>query len=112
MYNDLFKRLLGSSYFDLGDSGYQGVSYVVIGYKPCQLQSEAKRVFDRIARKERVVIEHINGHFKRYRSVNKEGAFYHGDHRLLACIIVSIGSYNLKKSWGYFTSTDEEFYKE
>lgn len=101
-YNHFFKYILDGDTFALADPGFYGICYVVPGFKPCQVKTNDQRVFDVISRREQVIIENMNAHFKICRSVNKEDSFYHGDRRLLACIFIALGMYNLKRDWGYF----------
>ncbi len=101
LYNKDFKRIVGNN-FALGDPGFAGVDYVISGFKPTSLQTWEQYVFDAISRQEQVMIENANKFIKENKSVNKQDTFKHGEHRLLACVFISIGLYNLKKDWGYF----------
>ncbi len=84
------------------DPGYNGVGYIVSGFKPSQVKTWAQRVFDNISRSEQVMIENVNKFIKDARSVNKQDMFRQGPHRLLACVFISIGLYNRKKLFGYY----------
>ena len=100
-YNKWFKEIVGTD-FVLGDPGFNGVGYVVSGFKSSSLSRWEQHIFDTISRREQVLIENANKNIKECRSVNKSDVFRHGEARLLACVFISIGLYNLKLSWGYF----------
>jgi hypothetical protein len=100
IYNKVFPRIL-EKYFCIGDSGFNGVQFVVPGFQNCNVNSPSRRIFDKISRKEQI-IENVNKFFKDCRSINKLDTFMHGDHRLLACIFIAVGFYNMKRSWGYY----------
>lgn len=100
-HNELFVDILGTSYA-LGDPAYFSVGYVVSGFKSCQLNTLSKRVFDRITRSEQVLIENVNKFIKDCRSINKLDAFRHGESKLLACVTIAIGLYNMKRKYGCF----------
>ena len=100
-YGKLFKQIIGTD-LALGDPGFLGVSYVVPGFKSGSVKSWEQRVFDKISRSEQVLIENANKGIKECKSVNKQDTFRHGDHRLLACVFISIGLYNMKLDWGYY----------
>ena len=100
-YAKSFKEIIGSD-FALGDPGFLGVGYVVPGFKPGTIRRWEERVFDKISRSEQVLIENANKGIKECKSVNKQDTFRHGDHRLLACVFISVGLYNLKLDWGYY----------
>ena len=101
MYNKDFKRIVGNDIV-LGDPGFSGVDYVISGFKPCTLSKWEEHIFDSISRREQVLIENANNYIKEAKSVNKLDTFRHGEHRLLACVFIAIGLYNLKRTWGYF----------
>jgi hypothetical protein len=101
MYNKLFPRILGQ-YFCIGDSGFNGVQYVVPGFQKSNVNTSSRQIFDKISRKEQVIIENVNKFFKDCRSINKLDTFMHGDHRLLVCVFIAVGFYNMKRSWGYY----------
>lgn len=101
-HNSLFRKIAGKLKFGLGDTGFSGISYIVPGIKSCHIKNNAQFIFDQISRDEQRPIEHVNGYFKACRSVNKEDTFYHSEDRLLVCIFIAIGMYNMKKAWGYY----------
>ncbi len=101
-YNNLFRRITGTSSFALGDTGFSGINYVVPGIKTAHIKTIPQLIFNQISRGEQRRIEHINKFFKSCRSVNREDTFYHSEDRLLACIFISIGLYNYKKARGYY----------
>ena len=79
-----------------------GVGYVVPGFKPSTVKTMEQVIFDKISRSEQVAIENANNFIKENKSVNKQDTFRHNEKRLVACVFISIGMYNLKRSWGYF----------
>lgn len=101
IYNREFQKIVGHD-LALGDPGFQGVSYVVPGFGRQQVQSVSREVFYRVSKKEQRLIEHVNAFVKQCKSINKENTFVHNESRLLACIVIAFGLYNLKRSWGYF----------
>lgn len=101
MYNTEFRRIIGKN-FALGDPSFQGSGYIVAGFGSSSVNSLGKEAFFIISKQEQRLIEHVNCFVKVCRSINKEDTFQHGEARLLACICISFGLYNLKRSWGYF----------
>jgi hypothetical protein len=101
LYNRLLSKVVGNDMI-LGDLGVAGVGYVVPGYKPSQVEYFAQQVFDKVTRKEKVLIESVNKFFKDFQSLNKLDTFRHSEEKLLACVIIVAGFYNLKRSWGYY----------
>ena len=101
IYSDNFKKIVGK-HLVLGDPGYHGVGYVVPGFKPSTVKTMEQVIFDKISRSEQVAIENANNFIKENKSVNKQDTFRHNEKRLVACVFISIGMYNLKRSWGYF----------
>lgn len=101
-HNHLFRRIVGSFLFALSDTGFGGINYIVPGIKPTRVKTGGQKIYDKIARREQRRIEHINNYFKLCRSVNRLDTFYHSEDRLLACILIAIGMYNMKKAWGYY----------
>jgi len=59
-YNHHFRQFLGNQRFALGDPGFAGVRWMVAGYKTNQLNTEEKRIFDRISRSEQVLVEQFH----------------------------------------------------
>lgn len=100
-YNKHFKKIVGNKLV-LGDPGFEGVSYVVAGYRPTEINSRERELYYLISKKEQVLIEHINCFFKKCKSVNKEDCFIDNQKRLLACIKISLGLYNYKRGLGYY----------
>ena len=101
MYNKLFPKILQSNYA-LGDPGFNAVSYIVPGFRPSQVKTNSEKVFDKISRKEQVLIENVNKFIKDCKSIDKNTAFIHGQDKLLACICIATGLYNFKRELGYF----------
>ena len=50
------KNSLENKNYVLGDTGFQGVEYVVAGLKNNQIQSESEKKFDKISRSEQVIV--------------------------------------------------------
>ena len=101
-YNDSFREVCAKSKsLSLGDSGFQGVSYCVAGYKPVHIKTDQQRVFDTITRKEQVVVEHVNCFIKKCKSLTKEGRFIHSPETLAGIAIVVCGWYNWRKRCGF-----------
>jgi len=87
----------------LGDPAFVGLDYVVAGFKPSEIHGDAGRViFDRISRSEQKAVENVNKFFKDARSVNRQDVFRHSEEKLLLCVIIATGFYNLRRTWGYF----------
>ena len=57
-YNQCFRKVLGKR-FAMADTGFCGISNVVAGLKG-PLDTYGKRVFDKISRKEQVIVENVN----------------------------------------------------
>ena len=55
-------QILGNN-LALGDPGFQGVNYVVAGFKSSQLSTLAQFAFDTFSRSEQVLIEHVNSFY-------------------------------------------------
>ena len=107
-YNPLFEEIIGDDYA-LGDPGFNGVPYVIPGYKRNHLpKDELHKTFDHQTRREQVLIENVNHILKQNVSINKKTPFIHSRDKLVACIVSCIGLYNLKKSWGYYSQITNE----
>ncbi|KAL0481378.1 hypothetical protein AKO1_012708 [Acrasis kona] len=95
--------------FALTDSAYSGLDFCVAGYKPSQLQEDPNRVeFDRISRREQKIVEHINGFFKKCRTVSKKKAFEHSVPLHIRCVGMACGLYNFRKACGEFSVKKSE----
>lgn len=105
MYNKLFPKIIQSN-FSLGDPGFNGVSYIIPGFKPSQVKTTSQIIFDRISRREQVMIENVNKFFKDFKSIDKNTSFNHGQDKLLGCICVAAGMYNYKRELGYYIPTN------
>jgi hypothetical protein len=92
-YAKKFKALLTPNLV-IGDPGFQGVNYVVAGYKINQLTSDAHKEFDRISRSEQVKIEHVNNFVKKCASLSKLSTFHHNREALAGLVVVGTGWYN------------------
>jgi len=104
-YNIEFSRILGGDHWLIGDSAFNGISYVVPGFRRSQLHLvHGRLMFDKISREEQKVVESVNKFVKDARSLNKLDVFRHSDDKLLACVFIGAGFYNLKRSWGYYCS--------
>ena len=101
IYNKQFHSIVGNN-LALGDPGFQSCGFVVAGYGLSHVTDDSKKVFYQISKREQQLIEHVNAFVKQCKSVNKEDSFIHSESRLLACISIAFGLYNLKRSWGYF----------
>ena len=100
-YNTFFQRILGNK-FALADSAFGGVRNIVAGFRPCQVNSEGKRKFDRITRREQVIIEHVHGWIKSSKSISKGSRFVHVEQKLVMCMYIVCGLYNLRRLNGDF----------
>jgi hypothetical protein len=100
-YNTPFQLILGKK-FALGDPGFQGLSWVVPGFKPSHVNTRAEEVFDDISRTEQAPIEHVNNFIKKSATISKLGKFIHGHEKLAACVFIVCGWYNRKREMGYF----------
>jgi len=90
--------------FALGDPGYEGVPYVVSGFKSNLLTSNERIVFDRISRSEQVAIEHVNNFLKSCKSLSKRNQFIHSRDKHIACVFIVCGWYNwMKLKFSKFT---------
>lgn len=103
IYNKQFQEIIGSR-LALGDPGFRGTHYIVGGYGSSELTSAGHIAFYEISKREQRFIEHINAFWKQCKSLSKEHVFIHRESRLLACVAIAAGLYNLKWSWGYFAS--------
>jgi len=92
-YAKKFKALLINNLV-IGDPGFQGVNYVVAGYKINQLTSYAHREFDRLSRSEQVKIEHVNNFVKKCATLSKLSSFHHNRQMLAGLVVVGTGWYN------------------
>lgn len=101
MYNEDFKRIVGDNLV-LGDPGFQGVQWVVSGFRLSQVNSVGKERFFTLSKQEQQLIEHVNAFVKTCKSIDKENTFIHSEARLLACVFISFGLYNLKRKWGHY----------
>ncbi len=99
-YNDLFRRVVARDWV-LTDTGFS-TSYNIAG-KP-KYKTFGGKMYDRITRREQVLIENVNSYLKQCRSINKEDTFRHNESKLVACVIIGIGLYNMKRSWGYYAT--------
>jgi hypothetical protein len=90
--------------FALADPGYNGVDYVVAGFKAKQVRTEAEKVFDRISRSEQVAIEHINNFIKKSSTLSKLNKFHHGIDKLVPCVFIICGWYNMRLSEGCYSA--------
>ena len=87
-----FVKILQGKYA-LGDPGYEGVPYVVAGFKSNQLQQQEKderNKFDRISRKEQIPIEHVNNFIKSCRVLSKRNQFIHSRDKHIALCFYSM----------------------
>ena len=66
------------------------------------MKTDSEKVFDKISRKEQVLIENVNKFIKDCKSIDKNTVFTHGQDKLLACICIATGLYNFKRELGYF----------
>jgi hypothetical protein len=102
-FMDNFRTILGQN-FALGDPGYQGVDYVVAGFKSNQLISDERIYFDRISRAEQVIVEHVNSHFKGCKSLSKRHVFHHSIDKHVTIVLLVCGWFNwIKATFGKFT---------
>ncbi len=85
---------VGRSTYVLGDTGFQGVDYVVSGLKNNQIKSLAEKKFDKLSRSEQVIVEHVNNFIKKCVSINKSDVFKHSRVHLTACVHICCGLYN------------------
>jgi len=109
-FNSSFADILMGKFL-IGDSAFNGVPYVVPGFKPSQLGNDPKRIiFDGISREEQRVVERVNKFVKDARSVNKQDVFRHSEEKLVACVFIATGLYNFKRSWGCYSSADGSFF--
>ncbi|KAL9643234.1 hypothetical protein ABK040_014691 [Willaertia magna] len=95
VYNELFNNILKNKYA-IRDSAFNHSQYIVAGFKSKSIKTAAQRVFDKISRFEQSPIEHLNSHLKDCKSIGKEGTFIHSNDRLMLCLMISMGFYNLK----------------
>jgi hypothetical protein len=103
IYNSSFQQILGAK-FALADPGYQGVNWIVAGFKTSQLTSPAHQVFDQISRSEQAMVEHINNFIKKCAVLDKTTKFIHSDHsKLVACVFIVCGWYNFRKINGHYS---------
>jgi hypothetical protein len=92
-----FKHIVNDSELVLGDPGYNGVDYIIAGYKPSELPDTAEAVeFDFVSRQEQRMIEHVNSHFKKC-VIAKGLKFRHGRDKLTMVVLIAAGLYNWKK---------------
>jgi hypothetical protein len=101
IYNRDFAGILCDS-FCIGDSAFNGAQFIVPGFKNFQVKTTSQKLFDRVSRKEQKAIEHVNQFIKDCRSINKADTFRHGEHRLVGCVFISVGMYNMKLRLGCF----------
>jgi len=80
-----FIKILKGRYA-LGDPGYEGVPYVVSGFKSNQLISNERIKFDRVSRSEQIAIEHVNNFIKSCRVLSKRHQFIHSRDKHIACV--------------------------
>jgi len=104
-YNENFRRIVGND-FSLGDPGFQSVDWVVAGFRPSQVKSLGKQIFDKQSRKEQIIIEHVNCFIKKCATLSRENKFIHGHDKLIACVISVCGWYNYKKLNGHYFPMD------
>jgi hypothetical protein len=86
--NAKFFEKLVKDKFVLGDPGFQGVGYVIAGFKSNQLPTPAHKAFDSLSRTEQVKIEHINNFVKKCKTLSKTDVFIHQQALLSGCVIV------------------------
>jgi hypothetical protein len=97
-----FKQVLGTK-FALGDPGFQGVDYVVAGFKSSAITTDAQDVFDDISRTEQSAVEHVNNFIKKSAVLSKQNKFVHpSTDKLVACVFIVCGLYNYKKLKGHY----------
>lgn len=102
VHSHTIRNAIGTD-FALADSAYSGLDFVVAGYKPSQLGNNQNRIlFDRISRQEQKIVEHINGHFKRCKSVGKKRANEHSVPMHIRCVAMACGMYNFRRACGDF----------
>jgi len=92
-FSPSIEKAIGKN-FVIGDTGFQGVPYVVAGLKSNQIHDDAEREFDKISRSEQVIIEHINNFIKKCTTINKCDVFIHSREHLAACVFICCGLYN------------------
>jgi len=84
--------------FALGDPAYEGVDYVISGFKTNQLKNDkARHIFDRISRSEQVIVEHVNLFIKTCKTLSKRNQFIHSRHLHIGCVFIVCGWYNWMK---------------
>ena len=81
-YNTFLHRILGNK-FALADSAFGGIRNIVAGFRPCHVISEGKRKFDRITRRDQVMIENVHRWIKASKSISKGSRFVHGEPKLV-----------------------------
>ena len=100
-YNHFFHEILGNR-FTLGDSAFSGTSTVIGSFKPSQVKTPQKRVFDRITRREQILIEHVNCWVKSSATLSRGSRFTHGEDKLNMCVFIVCGLYNMRRRSGSF----------
>ena len=97
-----FQDVLGDKLV-LGDPGFSGAPYVISGFKVNQIDSLAKKHFDRLSRSEQVKIEHVNNFVKKCKTLSDSRQFIHSNNILCGCVAVGAGFYNfMLKTFGKF----------
>ena len=84
-----------------------GVYYIITGFRPRQVKTTSQIIFDRISRREQVLIENVNKFIKDFKSIDKNTAFTHSQDKLLASICIATGFYNFKKELRYYNNLDQ-----
>jgi hypothetical protein len=92
-----FHHIIKEDKFALGDPGYQGVNWVVAGYKASDLpDTDAAVYFDAVSREEQRMIETVNCFIKK-NVLTKNKKFHHKHELLIFCIAITCGWYNYRK---------------
>ncbi|KAL0490866.1 3 TM domain-containing transmembrane protein [Acrasis kona] len=98
----VIQDVVGDNYA-LTDSAYSGLDFVVAGYKTTSIgDNERRKRFDEVSRREQKIVEHVNGWFKKCRSVSKRHAFQHSLPLHISCVAIACGLYNFRKLHGAF----------
>jgi hypothetical protein len=99
-HSNAFSHIIGNDLV-LADPGYQGVPYIVAGFKPSKLpKTEDGFRFDKISRDEQRHIEHINSWMKK-NILTKSKKFNMTHSKLVSCFMIAAGMYNFKKFYKF-----------
>jgi hypothetical protein len=92
-----FHHIVKENEFALADPGYQGVDWIVSGFKASSLPHTAGAyIFDYVSREEQRTIETVNCFIKK-NVLTKNIKFHHKHELLVFCIVITCGWYNYRK---------------